>query len=295
MNENDKSLSRDPRIIPLVRSLKEEQIRAIKLLNTRGEDISSEKTSDNSPAIENENEDNLNNSKSQEASNNNNNNNKNVPKKPKSLNKIRISKSNIKYHQANKKGTKISIDAEAEPKTKSGTSEKNIRIPIKNNKIKIVSKNKETSITPSNLFRMNQKQLTQKVVNKNRSKYIQNLLNDISIRKYKQSCVDLLKNDKDLKKLYSECGFEKTNYSYENFIQNNFFNNQLFMFKLEILFLDESNFGKKNFKEVFFKNEITNYLNKIIDEQIYKEQVKHLVDVFKEGFEKINEFDFIHD
>ena len=39
MNENDKSLSRDPRIIPLVRSLKEEQIRAIKLLNTRGEDI----------------------------------------------------------------------------------------------------------------------------------------------------------------------------------------------------------------------------------------------------------------
>ena len=98
-----------------------------------------------------------------------------------------------------------------------------------------------------------------------------------------------------VKKLYEQCGFEKTNYNYEYFIQNNFFNKPLFMFKLEMLFLDESNFIKKNFKENFFKKEIVKYLNEYNSQDEYQKQVDKLKDVFKEGFESILNFDLFHD
>ena len=276
MNNNDNSLSVDPRKIPLVRSLKDHPKASMKLSNKIMEDLSSEKTSDISPVVENE-ENINNNNRNQETfdSFTNNKNNKNPLKKTKSLNKIRTSKS--KNNTMIKKSTKISIDAEADQKTKSGTSEKRNGYPVQNNKIRIVSRSKDPPI------------------NKNRSKYIQNLLNDMSKRKYKQSCVDLLKHDNAIKKLYEQCGFEKNNYNYENLIQNKFFNNPLFMFKLEILFLDESNYGKKNFKEAFFRKEIINHLNMCIDEPIYKEKVKNLTEAFKEGFEQISKFDPLHD
>ena len=67
------------------------------------------------------------------------------------------------------------------------------------------------------------------------------------------------------------------------------------MYKLEMLFLDESNFGKKNFKENFFKNEMIKYLKIYIDENIYKKQMNNLTVSFKEGFENIMNYDLFHD
>ena len=281
------SLKIDPRIIPLVRSLKEQNEKLpdlpTKIIN---QDLSSEKTSENSnkvkiletkKIIENEK-------------------NKTDDKKHKTLTKY-SNHNNNRINTIIKKNfnTKITIDGSPGNKIKSGTSDGNNRGLIQSNKIKIISKPKET-LQPTNTFQMTGQSKQIKFNNiKTRSKYVQNLLNDMSIKKYKASCIDILKNDNLVKKLYEQCGFEKTNYNYEYFIQNNFFNKPLFMYKLEMLFLDESNFTKKNFKENFFKKEIVKYLNEYNNEDIYQKQVDKLKDVFKEGFESILNFDLFHD
>ena len=289
---SNSSLNIDPRIIPLVRSLKDQNNNKSSdpLTKKARHDISSEKTSENSTKMKknldiknkNENEKNKNDEKER-------------PKKHNSIGRF-----NNKLNTMTKKSvnTKISIDGSLEPK-KSGTSGEQRGPPHPNNKIKIVSKPKEqyANVTPSNTFQLTSGQLNTKKFNnmKTRSKFIQNLLNDMSIKKYKNSCIDILKNDNVVKKLYEKCGYEKTNYSYESFIQNNFFNQPLFMYKLEMLFLDESNFVKKNFKENFFKNEIIKFLNQNSDEEIYLKKITNLKNVFKEGFENILNFDLFHE
>ena len=283
------SLNIDPRIIPLVRTLKEQNVKSpdlpTKVIN---QDLSSEKTSENSvkakvleskKIIENEK-------------------NKVEDKKHKTITKYNNINNRTNTMIKKYSNTKISIDGSAENKIKSGTSDNNHRGLSQSHKIKIISKPKEKeTIQPTNTFQSSTGQLKQKKFNniKTRSKYVQNLLNDMSIKKYKASCIDILKNDNLVKKLYEQCGFEKTNYNYEYFIQNNFFNKPLFMFKLEMLFLDESNFIKKNFKENFFKKEIVKYLNEYNSQDEYQKQVDKLKDVFKEGFESILNFDLFHD
>ena len=297
---SNSSLNIDPRIIPLVRSLKEQNNKLSDPLSKKGNnDISSEKTSENSMKTK-KNIDTKNKNK------NENEKNKNEEKeKPKKHNSVK--RFNNKANTMTKKSinTKISIDGSLESKKKSGTSGEQWGPSQSDNKIKIFSKQKEPKeskeqhpiISPANTFQITRGQLKTKKYNnmKTRSKYVQNLLNDMSIKKYKNSCIDILKNDNVVKKLYEQCGFEKTNYSYESFIQNNFFNNPLFMYKLEMLFLDESNFVKKNFKENFFKNEIIKYLKEYSNENIYQNQMTNLKDVFKEGFDNILNFDLFHD
>ena len=283
------SLNIDPRIIPLVRTLKEQNVKSpdlpTKVIN---QDLSSEKTSENSvkakvleskKIIENEK-------------------NKVEDKKHKTITKYNNINNRTNTMIKKYSNTKISIDGSAENKIKSGTSDNNHRGLSQSHKIKIISKPKEKeTIQPTNTFQFSTGQLKQKKFNniKTRSKYVQNLLNDMSIKKYKASCIDILKNDNLVKKLYEQSGFEKTNYNYEYFIQNNFFNKPLFMFKLEMLFLDESNFIKKNFKENFFKKEIVKYLNEYNSQDEYQKQVDKLKDVFKEGFDSILNFDLFHD
>ena len=274
----------DPRIIETVRGLKDQQIKTIEQISKK-QDISSEKTSENSAKVKEEQ-----NNKLPENE---------VTKKlsrDKKLNKL--AKINNNINENLKKSTKISIDGSKTQKMKSGTSESNKRnVNNQNNKIQIVSREKEPSVNLANTFqfttiRTNEKK---KFVNiKARSKYVQNLLNDASIKKYKKSCIDLIKNDLEIKKLYENCGFEKTNYNYENFINNNFFNKPLFMYKLEMLFLDESNFTKKNFKENFFKNEICNFLIRHNSENIYQNQISNVNNVFNETYKQVMNFDLFH-
>ena len=288
------SLSVDPRIIPIVRSLKEhttlnpsDNISANKIV----QEITS---SENSAKMK---------FKEKLKENNKIENEKNKTddiKKSKKKNSIpRLSnKANTMIRK--KSSTKISIDGSVDNKTKSSTADSH-QAPSVNtsNKIKIYSKQKEQKINPTSTFHLTSGPGKLKSFNynniKTRSKYVQNLLSDMSLKKYKHSCIDLLKNDNTVKKLYEQAGFEKTNYSYEYFIQNNFFNRPLFMYKLEMLFLDESNFVKKNFKENFFKNEIVKYLNEFTSEEIYKRQMTNLKDVFKESFNTISNFDLFHD
>ena len=285
----------DPRIIPIVRSLKEHttlnpsnNITSNKII----QDLSSsentakmkfkEKLKENNK-IENEKNKTDDIKKSKKGKNS-------IPRLPNKSNTMIRKKSN----------TKISIDGSVDNKTKSGTADAH-QIPSINNsnKIRIISKQKEQKINPTNTFHLTSGPNKLKIYNynniKTRSKYVQNLLSDMSLKKYKQSCIEILKNDNTIKKLYEQAGFEKTNYSYEYFIQNNFFNRALFMYKLEMLFLDESNFIKKNFKENFFKNEIIKYLNEFTSEEIYKKQMTNLKDVFKDGFNTISNFDLFHD
>ena len=288
------SLSVDPRIIPIVRSLKEhttlnpsDNISANKIV----QEITS---SENSAKMK---------FKEKLKENNKIENEKNKTddiKKSKKKNSIpRLSnKANTMIRK--KSSTKISIDGSVDNKTKSSTADSHQAPSINtSNKIKIYSKQKEQKINPTSTFHLTSGPGKLKSFNynniKTRSKYVQNLLSDMSLKKYKQSCIDLLKNDNTIKKLYEQAGFEKTNYSYEYFIQNNFFNRPLFMYKLEMLFLDESNFVKKNFKENFFKNEIVKYLNEFTSEEIYKRQMTNLKDVFKESFNTISNFDLFHD
>ena len=288
------SLSVDPRIIPIVRSLKEHTT-----LNP-SDNISAKKivqeitSSENSAKMK---------FKEKLKENNKIENEKNKTddiKKSKKKNSIpRLSnKANTMIRK--KSSTKISIDGSVDNKTKSSTADSHQAPSINTtNKIKIYSKQKEQKINPTSTFHLTSGPGKLKSFNynniKTRSKYVQNLLSDMSLKKYKQSCIDLLKNDNTVKKLYEQAGFEKTNYSYEYFIQNNFFNRPLFMYKLEMLFLDESNFVKKNFKENFFKNEIVKYLNEFTSEEIYKRQMTNLKDVFKESFNTISNFDLFHD
>ena len=288
------SLSVDPRIIPIVRSLKEhttlnpsDNISANKIV----QEITS---SENSAKMK---------FKEKLKENNKIENEKNKTddiKKSKKKNSIpRLSnKANTMIRK--KSSTKISIDGSVDNKTKSSTADSHQAPSINTtNKIKIYSKQKEQKINPTSTFHLTSGPGKLKSFNynniKTRSKYVQNLLSDMSLKKYKQSCIDLLKNDNTVKRLYEQAGFEKTNYSYEYFIQNNFFNRPLFMYKLEMLFLDESNFVKKNFKENFFKNEIVKYLNEFTSEEIYKRQMTNLKDVFKESFNTISNFDLFHD
>ena len=280
----------DPRIIPLVRSLKEQNIQSKDILTKKTtQDISSEKTSENST-----NHNKIKDNKNQIENEKNKNDEKEKPKRKKSINRLN-NKSNTMIKKNN--NTKISIDGSAENKTKKSTADF-YKGSDSSNKIQIISRSKEQhqTMNPIN-FHSTSGQLKEKKFNniKTRSKYVQNLLNDMNIKKYKNSCIDLVKNDNVVKKLYEQCGFEKTNYSYEQFIQNNFFNNALFMYKLEMLFLDESNFIKKNFKENFFKNEIIKYLKEYNFNNIYNKQMNDLKDVFKEGFESIINFDLFHD
>ena len=294
---SNSTLSVDPRIIPIVRSLKDhstlnpsQNIDANKIM----QDITSSGNSSKmklKETIENEK------NKTDEIR---------KSKKIKSNSIKRLSnKTNTIVRK--KSSTKISIDGSVDKKMKSSTADThhmnnggNNNNNINNsNKIKIVSKQKEQKINPVSTFHLSSDKPKSKQNNynniKTKSKYIQNLMSDISIKKYKQNCIDILKNDNLVKKLYEQAGFEKTNYSYEYFIQTNFFNKPLFMYKLEMLFLEESNFIKKNFKENFFKSEIVKYLNEFTNEEIYKRQMTSLKDVFNDGFEAVINFDLFHD
>ena len=279
----------DPRIIPLVRSLKDQSIKPTK---NNIQDISSEKTSENSAKFK----------ENQKIEEEKYSNNKKEDKPRKSKGNIRLrEKSNTMVKK--KLSTKISIDGSVDNKLiKTGTAENHRHQANSSNKIKIISKNKEQKFnftnafqSPSNLINKKDKDNYNYNKIKTRTKYVQNLLSDMSIKKYKQSCIDLIKNDNAIKKLYEQAGFEKTNFSYEIFIQNNFFDKPLFMYKLEMLFLDENNFNKKNFKENFFKNEMIKYLEHINNQEIYKTQMNSLKNVFQDGFKNITDFDLFHD
>ena len=149
----------DPRIIPLVRSLKEQNIQSKDILNKKTtQDISSEKTSENST-----NHNKIKDNKKQIENEKNKNDEKEKPKRKKSINRLN-NKSNTMIKKNN--NTKISIDGSAENKTKKGTADF-YKGSDSSNKIQIISRSKEQhqTINPIN-FHSTSGQLKEKTFKK---------------------------------------------------------------------------------------------------------------------------------
>ena len=139
---SNSSLSIDPRLIPLVRSLKEQNEKSGDNILKKGpQDISSEKTSENSTKLNKV----IENKKAIIENEKNKNDEKEKPKRQKSLNRLNSKANTMIKKNAN---AKISIDGGGlEPKTKSGTSEYHRGPSQSSNKIQIISKEKEQSHT----------------------------------------------------------------------------------------------------------------------------------------------------
>ena len=170
---SNSSINVDPRIVPIVRSLKEhttlnpsQNIASNKIMQDL---ISSENTAKmkfkdalkENNKIENEKNktDDIKKSKKKNS----------IPRLPNKSNTMIRKKSN----------TKILIDGSADNKMKSGTADNN-KNQSNNNKIRIISKEKDHKINPTSSFHYAQGQTKQKKYNynniKTRLKYIQNLL-----------------------------------------------------------------------------------------------------------------------
>ena len=263
----------DPRLIQTVRNLKQQTSIKSEKNAILTVDNSSEKTSGDSS--------------NEEKNPNNKNNNNNI--KNKTVRNSQNINSNIIFNN------RISIQA-------AENIRKSVNLGV-SSKIEIISKNKTNENKNNNnndiftkasliLDRKNIEKLMKTTFKKRNSKYLQSLLSEIKIKTYKQNCINIIKEDSEIKNLFEKCGFENTNFSYENFVEKNFFNNKVFMYKLEMLLLND-NFAKKNYKENFFKKEILTFLNNLNYDFKFKENFENLEKKFQENFDFINKFDFL--
>ena len=284
MSSKEKNKSIDPRLIQTVRNLKQQTSIKSEKNGIFTVDNSSDKTSGDS-SNEEKNINNKNNIKNKtvRASQNINSNIINN-------NRIAIEASDNVRKSMNF-GISSKIEIVSKNKTNENNKNNNKNINKNNNNIK---NNDNDILTKASLIldRKNIEKLMKTTFKKRNSKYLQSLLSDLKIKTYKQNCISIIKEDSEIKNLFEKCGFENTNFSYENFVEKNFFNNKVFMYKLEMLLLND-NFGKKNFKENFFKKEILNYLNNLDSEFKFKENLENLEKKFQENFDFINNFDFL--
>jgi len=282
MTSKEKNKSIDPRLIQTVRNLKQQTSLKSEKNGILTVDNSSDKTSGDSS--------------NEEKNLNNKNNIKNkTVRASQNLNSNIINNNRIAIEASDniRKSVNLGISSKIEIVSKNKTNENNKNINKNNNKNNN-NNNGNDILTKASLIldRKNIEKLMKTTFKKRNSKYLQSLLSDLKIKTYKQNCISIIKEDSEIKNLFEKCGFENTNFSYENFVEKNFFTNKVFMYKLEMLLLND-NFGKKNFKENFFKKEILNYLNNLDSEFKFKENLENLEKKFQENFDFINNFDFL--
>ena len=102
-----------------------------------------------------------------------------------------------------------------------------------------------------------------------KSDYQKNLLSKKSIDKYKEECVNLIKNNTEMKNLLSQIGINKDE-DYLLYISNNFFNKPHFLFALEILILETVE--EINTLKVFRTNKNVLPL-KVVKENFYRDEI----------------------
>ena len=102
-----------------------------------------------------------------------------------------------------------------------------------------------------------------------KSDYQKNLLSKKSIDKYKEECVNLIKNNTEMKNLLSQIGINKDE-DYLLYISNNFFNKPHFLFALEILILETVE--ETNTLKVFRTNKNVLPL-KVVKENFYRDEI----------------------
>ena len=136
---------------------------------------------------------------------------------------------------------------------------------------------------------------------KKKSDFIQNLMNDSNLIKYKTICLNLLKEDEELSKLFdltikNQINPSQSRQSFlidncDTFLEKNFFSDSLFLNKLEsVLMIDNA----KNKKEKFFKDEIKQFLNlKYLDIQ-FESRIINLNSAIECHMKRIKEFQFFN-
>lgn len=192
---------------------------------------------------------------------------------------------NLKTHSSSKQTIKIED-------SKNNTNSTNIfnkSIPVRRQSRIAIDGSEHTKNPRTSLY----KSTTSNGFMKTKSKYIQNLMNEANMKKYKQSCMSLVKNDNEILKLYEECGYQKTNYSYENFVEK-IFSDKIFLYKLEFLLTNSSDsIFKKNYKEKFYKEEILKFLNTATKNKKYSVSIENLSTAFETQLMLIQSYNFI--
>ena len=139
---------------------------------------------------------------------------------------------------------------------------------------------------------------------KNRTEYQKNILSSTNINKYKNECINMIHNDKELKSMLMKFNLV-TDSHYDVFLENVLFSQKHFLFRLEMLILNdiqESNTLKvfstnkkrlpiKVQKENFYKEEIRRYLLKKIYDDNYSNKLNNLLINIDKHIENLNNFE----
>lgn len=152
--------------------------------------------------------------------------------------------------------------------------------------------NNQESIKSRSL-RLKQKQSSEKDLkmlnNNEKNDYQKKLTNQIAIDKYKVQCLQILKDDDEVRSLADKL---KLNNELGKFIDEYFFNDLSFQFKLE-LFLIQKNGNTKNKKAKFFRDEIMKVLEfKMLDLQ-FEEKMGNLLNRLDQQFKSIDKLNII--
>lgn len=130
-----------------------------------------------------------------------------------------------------------------------------------------------------------------KMLNNNeKNDYQKKLTNQISIDKYKVQCLQLLKEDDELKNIVEKIKIPDLG----KFIDDYFFNDLSFQYKLE-LFLIQKNGNTKNKKTGFFKDEILKVLNYRMLDYNFEEKMNSVINKLDQQFKKLEKFNIINE
>ena len=110
------------------------------------------------------------------------------------------------------------------------------------------------------------------------------LMNENNIIKYKTSCIIMLKEDQELKKLCDILNIT----SFEKFVDNLFYD-KIYLYKLENMLINETSKSKK---EKFFKEEIKKILDTTLLEQEYSNKLNKLNFAIDDHIKFISQFEF---
>ena len=139
---------------------------------------------------------------------------------------------------------------------------------------------------------------------KNKTEYQKNILSSTNITKYKNECINMIHNDKEIKSMLMKFNLVSDSH-YDTFLENAMFSQNHFLFRLEMLILNniqESNTLKvfstnkkrlpiKVQKENFYKEEIRRYLLKKIYDDNYSNKLNNLLINIDKHIENLNNFE----
>ncbi len=121
---------------------------------------------------------------------------------------------------------------------------------------------------------------------KTKSEFQKRLMNENNIVKYKTTCVSLIKEDEELKKLSDIINI----FSLDKFVEVNLFSDSVFLYKLENLLSSDP---IKSKREKFFKDEIKKILESINLNIEYETKMNKLNISLENYIQNINKFNFL--